>query len=60
MDEKPYHQGASHEEQREGKERIDLADNLVDRQHRGDDVIDKDNSHPHHRTASHRVEDLGG
>ena len=51
LDEQHGHQRHRHEEQREGEERIDLADNLVDRQHRGDDVIDEDQDDPHQFAA---------
>ena len=58
VQEEPYHQRTCHEQQREGKQRIHLADDLIDRQHRGDDIVEEDNSHPHHRVATNGVQDL--
>ena len=43
-----YEQGKRHEEQGERKQRIYLADNLVDWQHRGYYVVGEDDYYPHH------------
>ena len=52
MQEQPHHQRACHKQQREGEQRINLTDNLVDRQHRSDDIVTEDDKHPHHRLAA--------
>ena len=41
LDVKTHEKSQRHEEKREGKERINLTDNLVDRQHRGKNIINK-------------------
>ena len=59
LHEERHHQRSSHEQQRKGKERVDLADNLVDRQHRGDDIVTENNTYPHHRRTTDVVQYLG-
>ena len=59
VQEEPYHQCCRHEQQREGEERIDFADNLVDGQHRRYDIVAEDDDGPHHGIAAHRVQNLG-
>ena len=46
LDEQHRHQRYCHEEHRDGKEWIDLADDLVDGQHRGNDIINEDDAAP--------------
>ena len=46
-----HHQGNGHENQRHGEEGIDLADDLVDGEHRGDDVVDEDHARPDQESA---------
>ncbi len=58
MQEQPHHQRTSHEQQREGEQRIHLTDDLVDRQHRGDDIIHEDDAHPHQRISTDGMQDL--
>ena len=55
LDEQSDHQRTCHEKQREGKERIYLSDNLVDRQKRSDDVVDEDEDNPEHLTSHKRA-----
>ena len=50
-----HHQRCCHKEQREGKERIYLADNLVDRQHRGNDIVNEDDQRPPHILHLHHA-----
>ena len=40
------HQRYGHEQQGKGKDRIKLADDLVDRQHSGQNIVGKDHDHP--------------
>ena len=60
VEEEPHHQRPSHEQQRQGEQRIDLADDLVDGQHRGDEVIAEDDDDPHHGVAADGMENQGG
>ncbi len=53
-----HHQGGGHEQQREGEQRVYLADDLVDGQHRGHQVVDEDDGHPEH-VGPHIVDDEG-
>ena len=46
LDEEHSHQRHSHKQHGDGKQRIDFTDNLVDRQHRGNDVVDEDDAAP--------------
>ena len=46
LDKQDDHQGNRHEDQSKGEHRIYPADDLVDRQQRGNDVIDKDDDDP--------------
>ena len=52
------HQGSCHEQQGQGEKRIYLTDNLVDRQHGGNNVVGKDDDHPHQDIASQGMENL--
>ena len=58
MQEQPYHQSSCHEKQGYGKERIYLADNLIDRQHGGKDVVAENDECPHLGVATHGVQDF--
>ena len=58
VDEQPYHQGTSHKQQREGKQGIYFSDDLVDGQHRGNDVIAEDDDHPHDGLATDGMQNL--
>ena len=58
IQEEPYHQSTCHKQQREGEQRIDLTDDLVNRQHRGDDIIAKDDRHPHQGITTDGMQDL--
>ena len=60
LDEQAYHQCHGHEQQREGEEGIYLANDLVDGQHRGDDIIDEDDHDPQHLRPAHAMKDDGG
>ena len=46
LNEKHHKQGCRHKEQGNGEKWIHLADNLIDRQHRSDEVINEDNNNP--------------
>ena len=46
LDEESHQECQCHKDEREGKERIYLANDLVDRQHRGNDVIGEDHNNP--------------
>ena len=54
-----HHQRSSHKQQRESEQRIYLTDNLVDRQHGGNDIVAEDNSYPHHSFTTHGMQYLG-
>ena len=60
LDVKTHEKSQRHEEKREGKERINLTDNLVDRQHRGKNIINKDYDYPHSEIAPKAFQNLGG
>ena len=45
-----YHNAYSHKEQRSGKNRINLADNLVDGEHGGKHIVEEDYHNPRHHT----------
>ena len=51
--------GDDHEQHRERKGRIDLADNLVHGHHRGGHVVEEDEDHPHHLVAPDAAENDG-
>ena len=61
---RPLHQqarqeGRRHEEQRNGEERIHLADDAVDGEHRGQHVVGEDDQNPPHRGAAEVSENEG-
>ena len=56
LDEKHHHQRYGHENQRHGKHWINLADNLVDGQHRGYDIVSEDDDDPHHGVAANQMQ----
>ena len=54
-----YHQCCHHEQKGNGKHRIEAPDNLVDREHRGHDIIDKDTDNPQQSGTAILLEDCG-
>ena len=59
MYKEPDHQGTRHKQQRESEQRIHLTDDLIDRQHRRDDIIAENDNHPHDGLTTHAMQDLG-
>ena len=60
LDEETNHERHCHEKQREGEERIYLPNNLVNRKHRGEDVVGKDDGKPHRHVAAEFFQEKGG
>ena len=56
LNEQHHHQCHSHEQHSEGKERIDAADNLINRKKGGEDVINEDGDDPTHGAPAKGVE----
>ena len=46
LDEQHGHQGHGHKQHGNGEQRVDLSDDLIDRKHRGNDIIHKDDAAP--------------
>ena len=59
LDKQTHHQCHSHEQHGKGEDGIELADNLVDGQHRGDDIIAEDDENPQGGGAPDGMQYLG-
>ena len=59
FNEQAYHKGHGHEEQGKGKNGIELANNLINGQHGGQNVIDKNSTHPAHGGSTQVLEQEG-
>ena len=60
LDEQAHHEGHGHEEHGESEDGVELADNLVDGQQGGDDVVGEDEAHPTYCGPAEVFEHEGG